>query len=142
MSGLISPFLWKINTNFSKLPSAEELNLWEEHEMTNYEAIQKLSPENLAYILDSIYVAGLNDGLYAGRLGDEAQKCDILENNPFDQTWLSSEAEDATRYVFAGDGIPYVLKALAEAILRNAGVEEAVEEFRPKSRSSKRKLRN
>lgn len=96
--------------------------------MTNYEAIQKLSPENLAYILDSIYVAGLNDGLYAGSLEECPEQAEILDNNPFDRDWLLSEAEDATRYVVAEDGDPYVLKALTEAILRNAGVEEETEE--------------
>lgn len=96
--------------------------------MTNYEAIKNLPPENLEYFLDSIYVAGLNNGLYAANLDDEAEQAEILENNPFDQAWLQSEAEDATRYVVAEDGDPYVLNALVEAILRNAGVEEDAED--------------
>lgn len=96
--------------------------------MTNYEALKNLNLENMEFILDSIYLAGLNNGLYAARLEDEEEKCDVLENNPFDLEWLQSEAEDATRCAAAEDGDPYVLEALAAAILRNAGVADENEE--------------
>lgn len=92
--------------------------------MTNYEAIRNLTPEGMEYILDSIYAAGLNNGLYAADLEDDAEQDELLDNNPFDLEWLQSEAEDATRYVIAENGEPHVLHALAAAILRNAGAAE------------------
>lgn len=33
--------------------------------MSNYEAIQSMSPEQMEDILDQIYLAGLNNGMYA-----------------------------------------------------------------------------
>ena len=35
--------------------------------MTNYEAMQSMSPEQMEDILDQIYLAGLNNGMYAAR---------------------------------------------------------------------------
>ena len=96
--------------------------------MTNYEAIKNKTPEALEYILDSIYVAGLNNGLYAAGLEEGAKLDEILDNNPFDLEWLQSEAENATRYVTAEDGDLYVLEALVQAILRNAVVAEEIED--------------
>lgn len=96
--------------------------------MTNYEALKNLNLENMEFILDSIYLAGLNNGLYVARLEDE-EKCDVLENNPFDLEWLQSEAEDAIRYVDAEDRDSYVLDPLAAAILRNAGIPDETAEM-------------
>ena len=86
--------------------------------MTNYEAIQSMSPEQMEDILDQIYLAGLNNGMYAAHQDDNS----ILDTNPFDLHWLSEPAEKATRFETDEEGDDYMLCALSEAIFRNAGI--------------------
>lgn len=91
--------------------------------MDNYTAIMKMTREQLEGFLDSVYCAGLNDGMYVQRQPD----CDdgLLDVNPFDSEWLSSDAEKATLCEKCDDGDEYILEALVEAVLRNAGIGEA-----------------
>lgn len=86
--------------------------------MTNYEAIQSMSPEQMEDILDQIYLAGLNNGMYAARQDDD----NILDTNPFDLRWLAEPAEKAIRFETDEEGDDYMLCALSEAIFRNAGI--------------------
>ena len=86
--------------------------------MSNYEAIQSMSPEQMEDILDQIYLAGLNNGMYAAHQDDNS----ILDTNPFDLHWLSEPAEKATRFETDDEGDDYMLCALCEAISRNAGI--------------------
>ena len=86
--------------------------------MTNYKAIQSMSPEQMEDILDQIYLAGLNNGMYAAHQDDNS----ILDTNPFDLHWLSEPAEKATRFETDEEGDDYMLCALCEAIFRNAGI--------------------
>ena len=86
--------------------------------MTNYEAIQSMSPEQMEDILDQIYLAGLNNGMYAAHQDDNS----ILDTNPFDLRWLKKSAEKAIRFETDEEGDDYMLCALCEAIFRNAGI--------------------
>ena len=86
--------------------------------MTNYEAMQSMSPAQMEDILDQIYLAGLNNGMYAAHQDDNS----ILDTNPFDLHWLSEPAEKATRFETDEEGDDYMLCALCEAISRNAGI--------------------
>src|SRR5699024_4040038 len=51
-------------------------------------------PEQMEDILDQIYLAGLNNGMYAARQDDDS----ILDTNPFDLHWLAEQAEKAIRF--------------------------------------------
>ena len=86
--------------------------------MTNYEAILSMSTEQMEDFLDQIYLAGLNNGMYAARQDDDS----ILDTNPFDLRWLSEPAEKAIRFETDEEGDDYMLCALSEAIFRNAGI--------------------
>lgn len=90
--------------------------------MDNYEAIRKMSREQLEAFLDDVYCAGLNNGMYAARQPEGAAD-DILDKNPFDAAWLSGDAEPATLCEKAEDGDAYLLDALTEAVIRNAGID-------------------
>lgn len=87
--------------------------------MTNYEAIIKMPPERMEQFLDQVYLAGMNNGMYAVRQEDD----NILDRNPFDLGWLSAQAEEATTPGFDEYGEEYMLSALVEAIFRNAGID-------------------
>ena len=52
----------------------------------------------------------------------------LLDENPFSEKWLSSEAEQATMGTMAEDGDEYILDALATAVLRGAGISVSEEE--------------
>ena len=93
--------------------------------MNNYQAILKMGPKAMESFLDQVYVAGLNNGMYAQRQEDDA----ILEDNPFDAEWLAAQAEKATELGTDETGDGYMLQAMVEAVFRNAGisVEENVE---------------
>ena len=90
--------------------------------MNNYEAIMKMNYEQLEAFLDSVYCAGLNNGMYFSRQ-PEGQADEILDENPFDMVWLKDDAEPATMCFKFGDGDEYLLEAYAEAVLRNAGID-------------------
>ena len=85
---------------------------------TNDEAMQSMSPKQMEDILDQVYLAGLNNGMYAARQDDDS----ILDTNPFDLRWLKKSAEKATRFETDKEGDDYMLCALCEAIFRNAGI--------------------
>lgn len=87
--------------------------------MTNYEAIIKMPPDRMEQFLDQVYLAGMNNGMYAVRQEDD----NILDHNPFDLGWLSAQAEDAATPGFDEEGEEYMLSALVEAIFRNAGID-------------------
>ena len=86
---------------------------------TNYDAIIKMQPDHMERFLDQVYLAGLNTGMYAAKYDDDS----VLEDNPFDASWLEAEAEKATAVGFADDGDEYMLSALTEAVLRSAGIK-------------------
>jgi len=88
--------------------------------MNNYEAIIKMTKEQLSAFLDDVYCAGLNNGQYAARQPGGDDK--ILDDNPFDTKWLEAEAEPATIGMECEDGDAYMLDALTASILRNAEI--------------------
>lgn len=91
--------------------------------MDNYEAIMKMSKQQLEDFLDGVYCTGLNNGMYATRLPeDEADE--ILSENPYGEEWISSPAEEAVLQDNPKDEEKYMLDALAAAVLRNAGIDE------------------
>lgn len=92
--------------------------------MDNYEAIMGMDRHAMEAFLDQVYLAGMNSGLYAARLPNESEEqFAVLDENPFDSKWLSSEAEHATLGTVAEDGDEYLLDALTTAVFRNAGIE-------------------
>lgn len=91
--------------------------------MTNFEGILRMDRCALESFLDQVYLAGLNTGMYAATLpGESDEQLDLLDQNPFDQEWLSQEAEKAVSGEVAPDGDEYLLDALTEAVLRAAGI--------------------
>ena len=91
--------------------------------MDNYEAIIKMSKQQLESFLDGVYCTGLNDGMFATRLPeDEADE--LLAKNPYGGEWLSSPAEKAVLQDNPKDEEKYMLDALAAAVLRNAGIDK------------------
>lgn len=91
--------------------------------MNNYAAILAMTPERMEQFLDQVYLAGLNTGMYAATHNDDS----VLDNNPFDATWLLSDAEDATAKGFDETGDEYMLNALVQAILQSAGITDSEE---------------
>ena len=85
---------------------------------TNYDAIIKMQPDHMEHFLDQVYLTGLNTGMYAATNDDDS----VLDDNPFDATWLAAEAEKATAMGFVDDGDEFMLNALTEAVLRSAGI--------------------
>ena len=94
--------------------------------MTNYEAIIQMSEEQMEAFLDHVLLTGLNLGMHAASLEEEEQG-EVLDTNPYDETWLSSDAEDTTKLVFAEDGDTYLPDALTAVIFKNAGINPDVE---------------
>ena len=89
--------------------------------MTNYEAIKRMTLEQMEIFLDNVYLTGMNNALYLSRLTeDEAAD---FQYETFDHPWLVSEAEEATEYVFDDDGETYMPFYLVKAIYRNAGID-------------------
>lgn len=84
--------------------------------MTNYDGIRRMDPARLAQILDQVYLAGLNNGMYCARQEDD----DLLDQDPFDEDWLTAPAEEVV--LPEGQEEEFLLRALVEAILRNAGL--------------------
>lgn len=97
--------------------------------MENYDAIKRMSKVELEAFLDQVYLTGLNTGMYAATLpNDSEEQLLLLDENPFSETWLSSEAEKATLGAMAEDGDEYILDALATAVFRSAGIQVSEEE--------------
>lgn len=92
--------------------------------MDNYEAIRRMSREQMDTFLDNVYLTGLNTGTYAASLEDDSKEQNsLLDENPYNTKWLSGEAEKATDPVFAEDGDAYLPDALCKAIFRVAGID-------------------
>lgn len=92
--------------------------------MDNFDAIKRMSREQMESFLDNVYVTGLNNGTYAASLeNDTEEQRAMLDDNPYDGKWLAEESEDATRLVFAEDGDNYLTNTLCEAIFRATGID-------------------
>lgn len=92
--------------------------------MDNFLAIKQMDRSALEAFLDQVYLTGLNTGLYAATLPNESdEQAELLDENPFDEVWLSSEAENATLGTYAGEDDEYMLNALTNAVFRIAGIE-------------------
>lgn len=64
--------------------------------MNNYTALTSLHKGELAYILDQIYLTGLNTGIFVAGLADhDPRKMSLMEEFPYGEEWLSAEAEPA-----------------------------------------------
>lgn len=95
--------------------------------MTNYDAILKMDPNKMAMFLNHVYLTGANDGIFS--MAHEDTDLSELPDNPYEQAWLSKEADEATIIVYDDDGEMYLPDELAHSILRNAGFKDfAVEE--------------
>ena len=87
--------------------------------MDNFDAINQMDRASMEAFLDQVYLTGLNTGMYAAVLpNDSEEQFTLLDENPFDKTWLGGEAEDATLGT-----CEYILNSLAKAILRSAGIK-------------------
>lgn len=94
--------------------------------MTNYEAIQKMSPEELSWFLDQVYCTGLNMGIYSTVIDDQDAAEELLDDFPFDLNWLNEEAEPALSEAPQEGEDPddvAMLDALAISILQVAGID-------------------
>ncbi len=87
--------------------------------ISNYMAIKNMSPDEMAYFLDCVYLTGLNDGTYTA---DNENESDITDNCPYSKEWLERPAEDATQLVFSDDGDAYIPDALKKSVFRIAGI--------------------
>ena len=97
--------------------------------MDNYDAFKRMNKTQLETFLDQVYLTGVNAGMYAATLSnDSEEQAMLLDENPFSEKWLSSEAEQATMGTMAEDGDEYILDALATAVLRGAGISVSEEE--------------
>lgn len=97
--------------------------------MDNFDAIKLMNKAELEAFLDQVYLTGLNTGMYAAALpNDSEEQAVLLDNNPFSDQWLSSDAEQATLKIIAEDGDDYILDALATAVFRSAGISVSEEE--------------
>ena len=93
--------------------------------MDNFEALQKMSREQLAVFLDYIYLTGLNNGWYMGRLPeDDPQRDQLLEGYPYGAAWLAAEAEPAALCAVTEDGEMSLPEAFVQAAMRAAQMAE------------------
>ncbi len=90
-------------------------------QISNYEAILKMSGEELAVFLDYVYLTGLNIGINCKNTAD--RDC-LYDECPYNEEWLNQEAEDAVKFVFSEDGDSYLPDAFVKAVLRTAGISE------------------
>ena len=97
-------------------PEKVQMGSNKEEAMTNFEAIVKMTPEQMEWFLDQVYVAGLNDGMYAARQEDEG----FLSEAHFDLKWLHEEAESALMNCDSDDEDWEIPEGTVKAILRNA----------------------
>lgn len=97
--------------------------------MDNFDAIKRMNKTQLETFLDQVYLTGVNSGMYAATLSNDSdEQAMLLDENPFSEKWLSSEAEQATMGAMAEDGDEYILDSLATAVLRGAGISVSKEE--------------
>ena len=88
--------------------------------MDNYTAIMKMSKNQLEAFLDDVYCTGLNNGMYAS---EHPEKDDILADFPFNEKWLSADAEPATLCPEGEDGDGYLTEFFAQSAIRHAGID-------------------
>ena len=70
--------------------------------ISNYEAIVRMNIDEMKCCLDDIYVAGLNEGMYAANQ-DEETMLEIIGDFPFNKMWLEEKAESAVFHRFDSD---------------------------------------
>ncbi|MDE7105121.1 MAG: hypothetical protein K2O36_04495 [Ruminococcus sp.] len=93
--------------------------------ISNYDAIRNMSAYEMYVFLDHVYTTGINNGMYVERLeSDSDEHNDISEDCPYNEEWLSSPAEEATKYVFDENGDTYLPDAFVKSVFRNAGIDE------------------
>lgn len=88
--------------------------------MDNYTAIMKMSKKQLEMFLDDVYCTGLNNGMYAS---EHPENDDILVDFPFNEKWLSADAEPATLCPEGEDGDGYLTEFFAQSAIRHAGID-------------------
>lgn len=88
--------------------------------MDNYTAIMKMSKSQLEMFLDDVYCTGLNNGMYAA---EHPEKDDIFAEFPFNEKWLSADAESATLCPEGEDGDENLTEFFAQSALRYAGID-------------------
>lgn len=79
-----------------------ELRLDSESRISNYEAIVRMNVDELECCLDDIFVAGMNEGMYAVKQ-DEETMLEIIGDFPFNKSWLEEKAESAVFHRFDSD---------------------------------------
>jgi len=107
--------------------------------MNNLEAILKMDLKKMATFLDHVYLTGLNKGMHAATLDEDAQE-EFLQGEPYGENWLLSEAEDATAQVFTEDGDTFLPNPLASAIMEIAGIPSEATHDEGSSRGAKIKI--
>jgi hypothetical protein len=80
--------------------------------MTNFEAIKQLTYEQLDKFLDQVFLTGFNTGYQS--LVDP----DIHDGNPFDEEWLSAEADESHSLVENESGEGLIIEPLVNVIKR------------------------
>lgn len=88
--------------------------------MDNYTAIMKMSKKQLEMFLDDVYCTGLNNGMYAS---EHPENDGILADFPFNEKWLSADAEPATLCPEGEDGDGYLTEFFAHSAIRHAGID-------------------
>lgn len=88
--------------------------------MDNYTAIMKMSKKQLELFLDDVYCTGLNNGMYAA---ENPQNDDILADLPFNEKWLSADAEPATLCPEGEDCDGNLTDIFVQSAIRNAGID-------------------
>lgn len=88
--------------------------------MDNYAAIMKKSKKQLEAFLDDVYCTGLNNGMYAS---EHPENDDILADFPFNEKWLSADAELTTLCPEGEDGDGYLTDFFAQSAIRHAGID-------------------
>ena len=89
--------------------------------MDNYQAIMKMSREELRNFLYDVYTTGLNTGMYASGLS-EAEQFIELDKTPFNLKWLESDAESAFTQKSDNEDDKILLNALVESVFKVSGI--------------------
>ena len=83
--------------------------------MDNFEAIMQMDRSALEAFPDQVYLTGFNTGLYAATLSNGSdEQAELLDEPPFPESWLNSEAEKAALGTYAGEDDEYMLNALTK----------------------------
>ena len=71
--------------------------------MTNFEAMQKMTPDQLAIILDNIFITGMNNARFADTLPEGSGfQAEVEKEQPYNEQWLNAPAEHAVEMFLAG----------------------------------------